>query len=72
MEIKKNKGFENLVADHLSRLEIPKKVQETQVQIDDTFPGEQILALCQAEFSPWFANTANYLAIDIMPDDLTS
>ena len=72
VEIKNKKGFENLVADHVSRLEIPKKVQETQVQIYDTFPDEQILALCQAEFSPWFADTANYLSTDIMPDDLTS
>ena len=46
-------------------------MQETQVQIDDTFPNEQILALCQAGFSPLFADTANYLATDIMPDDLT-
>ena len=72
VDIKNKKGFENLVPDHLSRLEIPKKVQETQVQIDDTFPYKQILALCQAEFSPWFSNTANYLATDIMLDDLTS
>ena len=72
VEIKNKKVFENLVADHLSRLEIPKKVQDTQVQIDDTFLDEQILALCQAEFSPWFADTANYLGTDIMSDDLTS
>ena len=71
VEIKNKKGFENLVADHLSRLEIPKKVQQTQVQFDDTFPYEEILALCKAEFSPWFADTANYLATDIMQDDLT-
>ena len=72
VEIKNKKVFENLVADHLSRLEIPKKVQETQVQIDVTFPDEKILALCQAEFSPWFADTANYLGTDIMSEDLTS
>ena len=38
VEIKDKKGSENMVADHLSRLEIPKKVQKNQVQINDTFP----------------------------------
>ena len=62
MEIKDKKGFENLVADHLSRLEIPGEVCENGVQIDDTFLNEQILALLHAESSPWFADIANYLA----------
>ena len=31
VQIKDKKGFENLVADHLSRLEIPERVKETQV-----------------------------------------
>ena len=52
MEIKDKKGFENLVADHLSRLEIPGEVCENGVQIDDTFLNEQILALSHAESSP--------------------
>ena len=45
VEIKDKKGSENLVADHLSRLEIPKTMQKNQAQIDDAFPNEQILAL---------------------------
>ena len=40
VEIQDKKGFENMVADHLSRLEIQEKVQKSQVQIDDTFPNE--------------------------------
>ena len=40
VEIQDKKGFENMVADHLSRLENPKKVKKSQVQIDDTFPNE--------------------------------
>ena len=34
-----------MVADHLSRLEIPETVQKHHFQIDDTFLDEQILAL---------------------------
>ena len=51
VEIKDKKGSENMVANHLSRLEIPKKVQKNQVQIDDTFPDERILALLHSDFS---------------------
>ena len=40
MGIKDNKGFENMVVDHFSILEIPEKVPKNQVQIDDTFPDE--------------------------------
>ena len=71
VKIKDKKGFENLVADHLSRLEISEMVHENQVQIDDTFPDEQILALLHAEFSPWFAYIANYLVFGIVPSELT-
>ena len=38
VEIQDKKGSENMVVDHLSKLEIPEKVQKSQVQIDDTFP----------------------------------
>ena len=37
-----------MVADHLSRLDIPEKVQKSQVQIEDTFSDERILALSHA------------------------
>ena len=70
MEIKDKKGSENLVADHLSRLEISKEVYEIKVQIDDTFLDEQILALSHDEPSPWFADIANYLAVSIVPYEL--
>ena len=60
-----------MVANHLSRLEIPEKVQKNQVQIDDTFSDEQILTLSHVEISPRFANIANYLAAGIIPSKLT-
>ena len=71
VEIKDKKGSENMVADHLLRLEIPKTVQKSQVPIDDIFPDEQILVLSHAEISPWFADIANYLAAAIIPSELT-
>ena len=40
VEIKDKKGSENMVADHLSRLEILENVQKNQVKIDDTFLDE--------------------------------
>ena len=71
MEIQDKKGSENMVADHLSRLEILEKVQKSQVQIDDTFPDERILALSHAEISPWFSDIANYLTVGIIPFEFT-
>nr|XP_027067480.1 uncharacterized protein LOC113693099 [Coffea arabica] len=56
VEIKDKKGSENLVADHLSRLEyIPIK---DQVPIQENFPDEFVLTLRN---SPWYADFANYL-----------
>ena len=71
VEIQDKKGFENMVADHLSRLETPETVQKHHLQIDDTFPDEQILSLSHDETSPWFADIANYLFAGITPPDLT-
>ena len=52
LEIKDKKGTENLVADHLSRLEGPSK----EIQIIDDFPEEQLLAIKDKELIPWFPN----------------
>ena len=71
VEIRDKKGSENMVADHLSRLETPETVQKCHLQIDDTFPDEHILALSHAEASPWFADIANYLYAGIILPDLT-
>ena len=69
VEIKDKKGSENMVVDHLSRLEIPKTVRKSQVQIDDKFLDEQILALSYTEISPWFADISNYLVASIIPSE---
>ena len=71
VEIRDKKGSENMVADHLPRLETPKTIQKHHLHIDDTFPDEQILSLSHDETSPWFADISNYLSADITPLDLT-
>ena len=62
LEIKDKKGTENLVADHLSRLEGPSK----EIQINDDFPDEQLLAIEDKEPVPWFAHFANYLVARVL------
>ncbi|XP_062118271.1 uncharacterized protein LOC133831878 [Humulus lupulus] len=43
--IKDKKGTENLVADHLSRLEVAETLSMKEVQINDSFPDEQLFAI---------------------------
>ena len=71
VKIRDKKGSENMVADHLSRLETPETVQKRHLQIDDTFPDEQILSVSHDETSPWFADIANYMSVGITPPNLT-
>src|SRR5262249_15760907 len=70
LEIKDKKGAENLVADHLSRLENPDLPELNEDEIDDTFPEEKLYSI-QSYPSPWFSDFANYLAARILPHDLT-
>ncbi|XP_073133663.1 uncharacterized protein [Henckelia pumila] len=53
LEIRDKKGVENVVADHLSRLEcITDDAQNEVKDIDDWFPDEKLFAI---ESSPWTA-----------------
>ena len=63
LEIKDKKGTENLVANHLLRLEGPSK----EIQINDGFPDEQLLAIKDKKPVPWFANLVNYLVAKVLP-----
>ncbi|XP_058211593.1 uncharacterized protein LOC131323767 [Rhododendron vialii] len=56
------KGVENVVANHLSRLEFEDPT--SYLPIVDTFPNEQLFA---ANMCPWFANIANYLVTRQIP-----
>ena len=51
-------GSENMVADHLSRLELGEKQDKASIQ--EMFPNEQLMRV--DSIVPWFANYVNYLA----------
>ena len=63
LEIKDKKGSENLVADHLSRLEGARD----EVHVNDNFPDEQLLAIEDKRLTPWFADYVNYLVAKVIP-----
>ncbi|KAI3762510.1 hypothetical protein L1987_52940 [Smallanthus sonchifolius] len=63
IEIKDKKGAENVAADHLSRLEDPKREEICKDVIGDKFPHESIdFIRAELEGLPWFSDLANYLA----------
>jgi len=62
LEIKDRSGSQNLVVDHLSRLENTKG---DSTPIDETFPLEGLLAI--SEVIPWYAPIANYLVARTFP-----
>ena len=67
LEIKDNKGIENLVVDHLSRLERPRD----EVQVNDDFPDVQLLVIRDTKTVPWFADYVNYLVAKVIPPDFS-
>ena len=69
MEIRDKRGVENVVADHLSRLEGTRENSETSL-IHEQFLDEQIMAI--RDYIPWFADFVNYLSCHVLPPDLTT
>ncbi|CAM8928960.1 unnamed protein product [Rhodiola kirilowii] len=67
IEIKDKKGVENVVADHLSRVELHDSKQFSS-PIRDSFIGEYLLSV--EENAPWYADYVNYLTCNILPNDL--
>ena len=65
VEIKDKKGTENLVADHLSRLE----GASDEVQVNDDFLDEQLLTIDDKRAIPWFADYVNYLVAKVVPPE---
>ena len=65
VEIKDKKGTENLVADHLSRLEGTKD----DVLVNDEFPDEKLFAIEDKRAAPWFADFVNYLVAKVIPPE---
>jgi hypothetical protein len=68
IEIWDKKGFENMVADHLSKLVVD--FNEEIVPIAETFPDEQLMHISQIN-APRFANIVNYLVTTQMPSHWT-
>ena len=65
VEIKDKKGTENLVADHLSRLEGARD----DIPVNDEFPDEKLLAIEEKKAVPWFADLVNYLVAKVIPPE---
>jgi hypothetical protein len=63
--IEDEKGTENVVADHLSKLTIDSTSDITP--IDDYFPGQSSLSIASI---PWSANIDNFLASGFLPTHL--
>ena len=67
LEIKDKKGTENLVADHLSRLEGPR----VEVHVNDEFLDEKLLVIGDTKTILWFADYVNYLVAKVIPPDFS-
>ena len=65
VEIKDKKGTENLVADHLSRLEGARD----DFPVNDEFPDEKLLSIEDKRAVPWFADFVNYLVAKVAPPE---
>ena len=68
LEIKDKKGSDNVIADHLSRVE-KATVQEERGEIEKKIPDEQLFQLSLQ--SPWYADIVNFLACGIMPPEFS-
>ena len=69
MEIKDTKGSENVVADHLSRVE-SAIVEDNAKEIIKTFPDEKLMTMDNS--IPWYADFVNYLACNVLHPELKS
>ena len=67
LQIRDKSAAENVIADHLSRLELPRT--KLELPINDYFRGEKLL---QVQFLvPWYADFVNYLVYGLLPPELT-
>ena len=64
LEIKDKKGSDNVIADHLFRIEKTTE-EEKESEIVENFLDEQLFVLSVQ--IPWYADIVNYLACGIMP-----
>ena len=69
LEIKDKKGFENVVADYLSRLEGYESVRQEEDINDEIFNA--LLLVVQYFSAPWFIDITNYLACRVLPQEFS-
>ena len=68
LEIKDKRGCDNVIVDHLSRVE-RNKAEEEKAGLTENFPNEQLF---QLSFQlPWYADIVNYLACGVVPPEFS-
>ena len=68
LEIKDKKGCDNVIADHLSRVE-QKETGKEETELKENFPDEQLF---KVSFQiPWYADIVNYLACGVVPQEFS-
>ncbi|CAM8959524.1 unnamed protein product [Rhodiola kirilowii] len=71
IDIRDKRGAENLVADHLSRLELGElDREEDKLPMTDSLVGEELMSI-DVDNVPWYADFVNFLACGILPPDLS-
>ncbi|CAN6697883.1 unnamed protein product [Malus baccata var. baccata] len=68
LEVRDKKGSDNVVADHLSRLNENHGVGQP-LPLNESFPDEQLVVVQEKE--PWYADFVNYLACGVMRNDMS-
>ena len=68
LEIKDKKGSDNVIADHLSRLEMIVG-KEKRTEIAKKFPDEQLFWFSIQ--TPWYDVIVNYLACRVVPPEFS-
>lgn len=69
LEIKDKKGLENLVVDHLSRLDPFVRQFADDGVIQKTFLDERLFIVATLIGTPWYADIVNYLACKVFPPE---
>ena len=68
MKIKDKKGCDNVIADHLSRVE-QNETENEEAELTENFPDEQLF---KVSFQiPWYADIVNYLACGVVPQEFS-
>ena len=68
LEIKDKKGCDNVIADHLSRVE-HNETEKEEAELTENFPDEHLF---KVSFQiPWYADIVNYLACGVVPQEFS-